>query len=89
MVNELNDAIEKVKSGDWIYFTKRAYGTWNGGDLYKIRTDGTELTLLCCGLCAELKIKGGELHYTEYENNDCYEGYTVEYKKNRCSIPLY
>ena len=81
--NPLNYAIEKVQSGGWIYFTKSSYG-----DIYKVRPDGTELTLLYYGKCDGLKIKGGELHFTEYLDNDCYEGYTVDYIEKRCSIPL-
>jgi len=81
------DAIEAVRSGDWIYFTKSSQN-YNYGDIYKVRYDGSELTLMYPGLCDNIKIKGRELYFTEYCEDDCYEGYTVEYKEKRCSIPL-
>ena len=86
----LKNAIEKVRFGDWIYFTMRSDVTYpyGFGDLYKARPDGTELTLLQYGKYDSLKIKGGQLCFIEYLDNDCYEGYTVEYVEQHHCIPL-
>jgi hypothetical protein len=86
--NPLKQAIEKIETGDWVYFIKKSPYSWDFGDVYKIRPDGTELTLLCYGNCEGLRIEGGQLHFTEWEDNDCSKGYTVEYRETKRSIPL-
>ena len=80
----------KLEAGGWIFFIVDMDDRYLAGfgDVYKVRPDGTELTLLWPGMCDSLKIKDNELHFTEYLDNDCYEGYTIEYKERSCSIPL-
>ena len=84
----LKNAFNKIETNDWIYFIKP--NPWNRdfGDVYKIRPDETELTCLWVGYCEELRIVDGELHFIEWEENDCYKGYTVDYKKKEISLPL-
>ena len=80
----------KIEAGGWIYFIVDMDDRYLAGfgDVYKVRPDGTELTLLFYGMCDSLKIKDNELQFTQYLDNDCYEGYTVEYKEYDHSIPL-
>ena len=82
------NACEKVEAGGWIYFTVSSEYHLGYGNLYKVRIDGTDLTCLRYGLCEDLKIKDGLLHYTIWHDDDCYEGYTVQYIEEHCSIPL-
>ena len=58
--NPLDRVIERIEANGWVYFTKREYYVGHG-DLYKIRPDGTDLTLLHSGLCEGIKIIGGSL----------------------------
>ena len=80
----------KIEAGGWIYFIVDMDDRYLAGfgDVYKVRPDSTELTLLFFGMCDSLKIKDNELQFTQYLDNDCYEGYTVEYKEDYHSIPL-
>ena len=82
--NPLDRTIERIEANGWIYFTKREYHVGHG-DLYKVRPDGTELTLLHSGLCDRLTIIGDSLCYTLYIENER-EGYPGESKFR--SIPL-
>ena len=82
--NPLEHAIDKIQSGDWIYFTKKYNDYVN---LYKVRSNGKELTFLDSDLCYGITVKNGRLQYDKYSEMECWQGYTagglIEY-----SIPL-